>query len=88
MNYPVPNFGVDTDIEANFQSLAAAEKIRKHKWNFEFLPTPINPAKKTLYNWDTPLEADMIHSAQSLKVAEEQLGQKMVIWDEVPQIVE
>jgi hypothetical protein len=28
MNYPVPNFGVDSDIISGFQSLKAAEKIR------------------------------------------------------------
>ena len=84
MNYPVPNFGADTDIEAGFQSLVAAEKIRKHHWNFEFLPTPINPSKNTLYKFDTPLEDDMITASTNLKNVEEQLGQKMVIWDEEP----
>jgi hypothetical protein len=88
VDYPVPSFGADPDIEANFQSLAAAEKIRKHHWNFEFLPTPINPAKKTLYDWTTPLDPEMVHSAESLKLAEEMHGQPMVIWDEPPKVIE
>jgi len=88
MDYPVPNFGVDTDIVDGFQSLAAAEKIRKHKWDFVFLPTPINPSKKTLYNFDMALDEDVVTSANNLKNVEEQLGQKMVIWDEEPQVVE
>lgn len=88
MNYPVPNFGIDSDIEAGFQALAAAEKIRNHHWDFKMLPTPINPAKKTLYDWTTPLDEDMIVSSQNLKNVEEQMGQKMVIWDEEPQVIE
>jgi hypothetical protein len=34
MDYPVPDFGVDHDIVSGFQSLAAAEKIRNHHWDF------------------------------------------------------
>jgi hypothetical protein len=87
IDYTVPNFGVDTDIVAGFQSLAAAEKIRNHKWDFEFLPTPINPSKRTLYNFDMALDDDMKTSASNLKNVEEQMGQKMVIWDEEPSII-
>jgi hypothetical protein len=68
-------------------SLAAAEKIQKHKWNFHFYDTPINPAKKTLYNFDTPLADDIVHSQNSLSQAEEQLGTPMVIWDEPPKTI-
>lgn len=84
VDYPVPNFGVDRDIETGFESLAAAEKIQKHKWNFHFYETPINPAKKTLYNFNAPLADDVIASKNSLSQAEEQLGVPMVIWDEPP----
>jgi hypothetical protein len=52
------------------------------------LPTPINPAKKTDYDFDAALEDDMVTSATNLKNTEEQLGQKMVIWDEEPQVIE
>jgi hypothetical protein len=88
VDYPVPNFGAqDSDIAANFNSLAAAEKIQNHHWNFHFYDTPINPAKKTLYDWTTPLDSDVVHSAHSLEQAEEQLGQRMIIWDEPPKVI-
>jgi hypothetical protein len=88
MDYPVPSFGVDSTILSSFQSLAAAEKQRKHKWDFVFLPTPINPAKKTMYDFNEPLDEDVRDSATNLKNTEEALGQKMVIWDEEPAYLE
>ena len=69
MDYPVPNFGADPDIVTGFNSIDQAEKIQKHKWNFTFYDTPINPAKKTLYNFNTPLADDIIASDNSLNQA-------------------
>jgi len=89
VDYPVPNFGaVDSDIATGFNSLEQAEKINKHKWNFTFYDTPINPAKKTLYNFNMKLADDVIASKNSLNQAEEQLGAPMVIWDEPIAVVE
>jgi len=87
VDYPVPNFGKDPDMVTTNQSLAAAEKIQKHHWNFHFYDTPINPAKKTLYDFNAPLADDIVHSQNSLSQAEEQLGTPMVIWDEPPKVI-
>lgn len=74
-------------METTKDSLVAAEKIKKHHWDFHFYDTPINPAKKTLYNFNTPLADDIRHSQESLNIAEEQLGKPMVIWDEAPKVI-
>ena len=87
VDYPVVNLGRDTDMLTTENSLAQAEKIRKHHWDFHFYDTPINPAKKTLYDFNTPLADDIVHSQNSLSQAEEQLGRPMVIWDEPPKAI-
>lgn len=35
INYKVPNFGIDHDIETSQQNLANAEKLLKHQWKPE-----------------------------------------------------
>jgi len=74
LDYPVPNLGQDRDIKANFNSLKIAEKINKHQWNFELQKPPINPAKKTMYNFAAPLDGDIIDSQQNLHNTENALG--------------
>jgi hypothetical protein len=36
MNYPVPSFGRDPEIVGAEESIALAEKMRGHNWNFTF----------------------------------------------------
>ena len=82
VDYFVPNFGVDHEIKDNFNSLGEAEKIRNHEWIWKWLPTPINPAKATLYNFskDQALEDDMVHTAKHLETAEANLGVRFEPW--------
>ena len=78
-NYPVPNLGMDMDIAGSFNSLDVAEKIRKHKWNWVLAKPgegPVNPAAKTLYNFDMKLDGDIITSQYNLANVEKDLGIK------------
>ena len=77
LDYPVPNFGQDRDIKANFNSLEKAEKIVNHHWDFHFeKPGPVNPAKKTLYNYAPTLDEDIVVSQNNLANTEDILGHK------------
>ena len=79
IDYPVPNLGIDHNIQATFTSLKDAEKITGKTWNFEFRDKdlgPINPAARTLYNFDPELSHDVIASEESLKSTEEALRKK------------
>merc|ERR1719454_979098 len=84
INYPVPNFGVDSDILASHHSLAISEGALSHKlimgtdaskakWH--------NPAKDTDYNFAPKLDADMITTKKNLADSETNLGHKWVIAD-------
>jgi len=61
MNYPVPNFGMDRDIQGGLINLNVAEGIVKHHWpgiGDEYK----NKAKKADYNFAPDLDADIITS--------------------------
>jgi hypothetical protein len=64
MNYPVPSFGRDPEIVGAENSIALAEKMRGHQWNFTFAKPPVNPAAKTMYNFAPELDS---HIKTSLK---------------------
>ena len=83
MDYPVPNFGIDRDILDNSQSLAAAEKIRKHTWKFEFCEKgkPCDPSKWTKYNMEPEVSDDVKETQASLSLAEEQIGHELTVAD-------
>lgn len=34
-SYPVPNFGMDRDIQGNMENLKVAEQIVGHKWKWD-----------------------------------------------------
>ena len=74
LDYPVLNLGVDRDIKANFNSLEKAEKIQKHHWNFILQKPPLNPAKKTMYNFAPTLDEDISVSQKNLADTESVLG--------------
>ena len=84
MNYPVPNFGRDGDINDSFHSLEIAEAQRQHHWDFQFKkPPPVNPAKATLYDFAPKLDGNIIDSQRHEKDAESRLG----TWD-LPSLVQ
>lgn len=74
MNYPVPSFGADPDMEGIQGSLAWAEKDRGHNWDFKFAKPPVNEAAKTMYNYAPELDSDMKHTAKHLNDAENSLS--------------
>jgi hypothetical protein len=73
MNYFVPNFGRDRDINTSDQSLSWAEKKLNHKWIPKDKPKPLEPI---LYDdgSNKPLEGDIQTSLANLKSQEKKLG--------------
>jgi hypothetical protein len=72
---------------ATANSIAIGEAMYNHKiimGTKESKAQWRNPAKDVDYDWTTPLDDDVTHTARSLQQAEEQLGQPMVIWEEAP----
>jgi len=57
MNYPVPHYGMDRDIQGGLQNLAAAEAIVKHHWAGIDKDKYANPAKKVDYNFAPALDS-------------------------------
>jgi len=80
MDYPVPNLGIDRDIQDHNENLPIAEKIVGHHWNFVLEKPPLNPAKKTLYDYSPKLEKDMTDAATNLDLVEGQMGHKYAEW--------
>ena len=84
INYPVPNFGVDTDVLATARSIEIGEEAHAHKL---IMATPEsrakwhNVAKDTLYNYAPDLDEDMINTADHLVKAQDFLGHNWVIED-------
>jgi len=82
INYPVPNFGVDTDIVDSHVDLALAEKALSHKLVMGTEASKAkwhNVAKDTDYNFAPKLDGDMISTAKNLDDSENNLGHKWVI---------
>merc|ERR1712147_478888 len=85
INYPVPNFGVDTDIIASDVSLGLAEKALSHKLIMGTEASKAkwhNVAKDTDYNFAPKLDADIRTTAKNLADSEVNLGHKWVTPDE------
>jgi hypothetical protein len=77
INYPVPDFGVDTDIIANHASLELAEGMRQHKLALgteESKAKWHNPAKDVDYNFAPKLDGDMITTNKNLADSESKLN--------------
>lgn len=80
MDYPVPNFGADPDMETNMRSLEIAEEKTGKKL---IMGTPEskaqwkNPADDTKYDFSPKLDGDVVASGKSLSAAEGELGTKM-----------
>jgi len=80
IDYPVVNLGQDRDISDHFTNLDMAEKIVGHHWDFKLEKPPLNPAKKTLYDYSPTLDKDMVTSANSLEMSEDRLNHKYADW--------
>ena len=80
MDYPVPSFGADPDIEGTANSLDIAEKMFKHKiimGTEESKAKWHNVAKDVDYNFAPALDGDIITSQKNLVNAENTLGYPM-----------
>jgi len=83
MDYLVPNFGMDHDILATKKDEEVASALVGHGWAFK---TPESWAKyrnraiDTNYNFAPKLDADMVTSANSQKIAEDQYGNPKYKW--------
>lgn len=80
VDYKVPYFGVDEEIEQNFKSLNEAELQRGHIWRFKDAYSKIaysNPAKDVDYNFAPALDEDAHSTIEHYTDAEKTLGK----WD-------
>lgn len=84
MDYPVPSFGADPDIEATHNSIAIGEAQYNHKivmGTDESKAQWKNPAKDTKYDFNPALDHDMKVTSNNLANAETTLGKTMEITD-------
>ena len=82
INYPVPSFGVDTDILANLASLELAEGMKQHKLEMGTEASKAkwhNVAKDTDYNFAPKLDGDVITTHKNLADAQVTLGHKWLL---------
>jgi len=82
INYPVPSFGADNDINDNFESLKTAEGMIGHQFQIGTAASKekwANKAKDTDYDFNPSLDGDVIGTLSNLKNAEGSLGHKWVI---------
>merc|ERR1712127_10515 len=79
-DYPVVDLGIDRDIVAHNENLPIAEKIVGHHWNWILEKPPLNPAKKTKYDYSPALEGDMIDAKTNLDLVENKMGHKYAEW--------
>jgi len=81
VNYPVPNFGKDPDMEGTLNSIAIGERQVNHKL---VMGTPEskakwhNVAKDTLYNYYPALDKDVVDTQHHLSSSEARLGTTFV----------
>merc|ERR1712167_237880 len=62
LDYGVPHFGMDRDIQGSFENLKVAEGIVNHHWAGIDKDKYANPAKKTMYSFAPKLDGDIIDS--------------------------
>ena len=75
MNYKVPNFGRDHDINASQGSLSWAEKNLKHKWVVkEKKPDPTHPMDYKVPNFG--VDHDILTTQANIASQEKILGKK------------
>jgi len=82
IDYPVPNFGRDKDINDNFEDLKIAEGMIGHEFQIGTAASKAkwkNPAKDVDYNFAPQLDGDTIATLKNLKDSESNLGHKWTI---------
>jgi len=62
MDYPVPHFGMDRDIQGSLENLSVSEGLVGHHWVGIDKKKYANPAKKVDYNFLAKLDGDIIDS--------------------------
>jgi hypothetical protein len=81
MDYFVPHFGMDRDIQGSLENLHVAEGIVKHHWVGIDKDKYANPAKKVDYNFAPKLDGDIVDSKKNLADTEKSLKHNTVIED-------
>jgi len=79
IDYPVPHFGTDKDINDDFESIKLAEKMVGHTFQIGTAASKKkwkNPAKDVDYNFAPKMDGDVISTQKNLADAEEKLGHK------------
>ena len=71
MNYFVPNFGQEHEINHNMESLDWAEKSLKHTW---VVPPKSKPKAPIVYDDSKPLAPEIVTSLHNLKEQENEHG--------------
>jgi hypothetical protein len=78
MDYPVPSFGQDTEINSNFNSLNIAEKLQKKNWVVtaeDLKKAPSNDYTVPNFGQDNEIAYSLNHTA----AAEKTLNHKWVL---------
>jgi hypothetical protein len=81
IDYAVPNFGKDPDIATTANSLSIAEDMTHHKLKMGTAESKAkwhNVAKDTLYDYNQPLDKDVVSTNKHISDAEDRLGTTMV----------
>ena len=73
MNYGVPHFGMDRDIQGSLENLNVSEGIVGHHWVGIDKDKWANPAKKVMYNFAPKLDGDIVDSQSNLGATEKKL---------------
>jgi len=82
INYFVPHFGTDTDINDNFSDLKAAEGIVGHEFQIGTAASKAkwkNPAKDVDYNFAPKLDGEVVSTLKNLDDSQTALGHKWTI---------
>lgn len=73
MDYGVPAFGMDRDIQGSLENLAVAQGIVGHTWAAIDGAKYANPAKAVNYNFAPKLDSDIVVSQGNLAATEKVL---------------
>jgi hypothetical protein len=73
MDYGVPSFGMDRDVQGSLENLKVAEGVVGHTWKGIDKDKYANPAKKVDYNFAPKLDGDIIDSKANLSATEKRL---------------
>jgi len=81
--YLISPFGPDPEIVTTQKSIAIAESLYRHKWDFgtarsKALKKYHNPAKDTLYDFNMKLDQDVVDTQKHLADTEKRLNHKWV----------